>query len=226
MSSSCETNSPASSLWRKILACFSLEWLILLPDLYQLIQRWLKGQRHEGLYEVLDYNLTLELLDPQGETAIFKKRQQVKFLQNNVIAFEDYAWGDGEIFADYKCSPGLVVDRYQEGDRWNVLISLHETKNSGDMTDFYIERTARHGFTQADESLQIEIRHPTKRLKMVVIFPPTRHCQRAVLVQRSRSHSMALGLECFTNLPDGRQMLTWETAKIEQFEIYTLRWRW
>lgn len=90
-----------SPLWQKLLRYSSLEWLTLLPDLYQLIQRWLKGQRHEGLYEILDYELTLELLDPQGETAVFKKRQHVKFLQNNVIAFEDYAWGDGEIFADY-----------------------------------------------------------------------------------------------------------------------------
>lgn len=220
------TDCPPTPLWQKLLRSFSLEWVAFLPDLYQLIRRWLKGQRHEGLYEILDYDLTLELLDSQGETALFKKRQQVKFLQNNVIAFEDYAWGDGEIFADYKCSPGMVADRYQEGDRWNVLISLHETKNSGDITDFYIERTAKHGFTQADESLQIEIRHPTKRLKMAVIFPATRHCQRAVLLQRSHNHSTVLGPEHFVNLPDGRQMLTWETAKIEQFEIYTLKWRW
>lgn len=119
-----------------------------------------------------------------------------------------------------------MVDRYQEGDRWNVLISLHETKNSGDITDFYIERTAKNGFTQPDESLQIEIRHPTKRLKMGVIFPPTRRCQRAVLLQRSQNHSTVLGPECFTHLPDGRQVLTWETTKIEQFEIYTLKWSW
>ena len=43
-------------------------------------------------------------------------------MQNNVIAFEDYAWGDGEIFTDYRCSPGVVVDKYQEGDRWSILI--------------------------------------------------------------------------------------------------------
>lgn len=226
MSQADENNQPVKSLWRTLLGYISLEWIAILPDLYQLIQRWLKGQRHEGLYEILDYDLTLELVDPQGETAIFKKRQQVKFLQNNVIAFEDYAWGDGEIFADYKCSPGIVADRYQEGDRWNTLISLRETKNSGDITDFYIERTAKHGFTQVEEPLQLEIRHPTKRLKVVIIFPQARRCQRAVLLQRSRNHSTVLGPECFTNLPDGRQMLIWETTKIKQFEIYTLKWSW
>lgn len=226
MSSSSETSSPGASLLRKVLALSSLEWLTLLPDLFHLVYRWLGGQRHEGLYEILDYDLSLELVDPQGEVAIFKKRQQVKFLQNNVIAFEDYAWGDGEIFADYKCSPGRVVDSYQEGDRWNVLISLHETKHSGDITDFYIERTAKHGFTKAEESLQTEIRHPTKRLKLAVVFPKERRCQRATLVQRSQNQNIVLGSEQFTDLPDGRQMVIWETTTIKQFEVYTLKWRW
>ena len=128
----------------------------------------------EGMYEILDYDSTLELVDPQGATATFKRRQRVKFLQDNIIAFQDHAWGDGEIFADYKCSPGIEVDRYQAGDRWNVLISLRETKSAGDVEDFYIERTVRGGFTQNEEWRQIEIRHRTKRLKLAIIFPEER----------------------------------------------------
>jgi hypothetical protein len=53
-----------------------------------------------------------------------------------VIAFEDYAWGDGDVLAEYKCSPGFEADRYLEGDRWNILISLRETKHRGDVQDF------------------------------------------------------------------------------------------
>ena len=54
---------------------------------------------------------------------------------NGLLAFEPQ--GDGDIFVDYKCSPGVLVDR------WNVLISLRETKNAGDVTNFYIERTVK-----------------------------------------------------------------------------------
>jgi hypothetical protein len=50
--------------------------------------------------EILEYDSTLELLDVKSETAIFRKLQRVKFLQDNIIAFQDYAWGDGDIFAD------------------------------------------------------------------------------------------------------------------------------
>lgn len=183
-------------------------------------------RNREGLYEILEYNSTLELLDSQGKTATFKKHQRVKFIQDFTIAFEDYVWGDGQIFADYTCSPGVVVDRYKEGDRWNVLISLRETKSRGEIEDFYIQRTARNGFTKAEEWWQVEIRHPTRRLKLSAIFPPKRRCRRAVLLQRSQHTTTVLGPQHFTDLPDGRQLLTWEIGNIRDFEIYTLKWRW
>ena len=208
-----------------LLAWLSQNWLAILPDLYGYLRRWLK-RRHQGMYEILDYDTTLELLDVKGKTAVFKKQQRVKFLQDHILAFQDYAWGDGEIFAAYHCSPGVVVDRYQEGDRWNILISLCETKSAGDITDFYIERKVKDTFTGPEEWRQIEIRHPTRRLKVAIIFPAGRRCRRAILQQRSRHKSTVLGPEHFADLPDGRQMLAWEARNIRQFEIYTIRWTW
>lgn len=218
--------STINTLLRRLLAGFSQDWVTLLFDLYRAIRRWVNRQRREGMYEILDYDATLELVDPRGETAIFKKQQRVKFLQDEIISFPDYAWGDGEIFADYKCSPGVVVDRYQEGDRWNILISLQETKSAGDITDFYIERTAKNSFTKAEEWRQFEVRHLTRRLKIRIIFPTQRRCQRAVLLQRSRHRTTTLGPEHFVDLPDGRQVLTWRTSKVRRFEVYTIKWRW
>lgn len=209
-----------------LLRFLSQDWLGLLPDLYHTLRLWIKRYRREGMYEILDYDTTLELVDPNGETAIFKKRQKVKFLQDHIIAFQDYAWGEGEVFADYHCVPGWVVDRYQEGDRWNILISLRETKSVGDITEFYIERTVKNGFTKSEESRQIEIRNQTHRLKLVIIFPKKRHCQRAVILPRSQRRTITLGPEHFLNLPDGRQQLTWETQGIKRFEIYTIKWSW
>ncbi len=42
---------------------------------------------------MLEYESTLELLDRKGEKAIFKKRQKVRYLQDNIIAYQDQAWG-------------------------------------------------------------------------------------------------------------------------------------
>ena len=219
-----KTYSP-TSLLRKLLACFSIDWIITLLDLYPFIAQLLPGKQ-VGLYEILKYDITLELLDSKGETSVFKKHQRVKFLQNHVIAFEDYAWGDGDIFIKYNIRPGVEVDRYQEGDRWNILISLRETKNRGDIEDFYVDRTVKNGFIKSEEWQQVEIRHQTDHLKISVIYPKDRRCQQAVLVERGQNKTTQLGPEHFHELPDGRQMISWETSNIQRLEVYTLRWWW
>lgn len=211
-------------LFRWLWSLTSLSQLTTLWDLYQTTKQWWQG--NTDLYEILDYEAELELLDGQGEKAIFRKRQKVKFLQNNIIAFEDYAWGDGNILTDYKCSPGVVVDCYREGDRWNMLISLRETKSKGDIEEFYIERIESDTFRQKDEWLQTEIRRRTRRLKMSIIFPADRRCQRAIVQQRTHNRVLELGPEHFHTLPDGRQLLDWETDKVRPYELYTVRWQW
>jgi hypothetical protein len=148
-------------------------------------------------------------------------------VQDNIIAFQDYAWGEGNnIFATYRCEPGVVVDRYQEGDRWNILISLRGTKHRGDIEDFYIERKATNGFVKQEEWYQVEIRNPTQRLRMSVIFPKTRRCHRAQLIARSRHRTIELDSEYLHDLADGRQILQWEVKDIKHLEVYTMKWWW
>ena len=215
--------SPTSIL-SALTSLLSLSTLSSVVDFYQKIQQWLPG--NSSPYEFLECESTLELIDPQGTTALLSKRQKVKFLQNHIIAFEDFAWGDGDVMVDYRCSPGVIVDRYQEGDRWNVLISLRETKNKGDIEEFTIERMEINTFTKDEEWQQVEIRRRTHHLQVNIIFPKERLCQRATLTQRTQSHVTVLGPEHFHRLPDGRQRLTWETKNARAYDIYTIRWRW
>src|SRR3954451_18007463 len=114
-------------LLHKLLLWLSQGWLATLLELAQQISAYVIHQ-NQDLYENLSYEATLELLTATGTVAIFRKEQRVRFLQNHIIAFEDYAWGDGNVLASYECKPGIVVDRYLEGDHWNILISLRETK--------------------------------------------------------------------------------------------------
>ena len=213
------------TLARRLLARLSLDWLVVAGDVAHYLRRF-PCLRPKGLYEILDYEATLELLDTTGKRARFKKRQRVKFLQDNVIAFEDCAWGDGDVLVNYKCTPGVVADRYRESDRWNVLISLRETRNRGDIEEFHIERTVKNSYVRDEEWLQTEIRRSTRRLSMGVIFPKQRTCRRAALMQRSANRVLVLGPNHFHALPDGRQLVTWETDHVRAFEVYTLQWRW
>lgn len=212
-------------LLRRLFKYSSLEWVSLALDLSQQLRRFICANP-TGPYEILDYEATVELLDTKGKLALFKKRQRVKFLQNSIIAFEDYAWGDGDILADYKCTPGIVVDKYKEGDRWNILVSLRDTKSIGDVEQFHIEQKVYDTYRKDEEWLQTEIRRATRHLIMNVLFPKGRHCIRAVLVQRSTNRATELGPDHFDILPDGRQLVSWETTHTRTYEVYTLKWRW
>ncbi len=186
----------------------------------------LPARKPEGMYEVLDYEAELELLDTRGKKAILGKLQQVRFLQDNIIAYQDKAWGDGNIFADYKCSPGVAVDRYREGHRYRILISLRETKKRGEETAFQIERTITNGFTKDMEDFQTEIDHQTRSLTMSVIFPKTRPPRQVTLIEQNTTHSVVLDHQHYTTLPDGREQVTWKTDRPRVFEAYILRWEW
>jgi hypothetical protein len=111
------------------------------------------------MYEVLEYEATLELEDPGGKRASSKEREEVRYLQNNTIAYQDQAWGDGEILVDYRCSPGMPVDRYRSGYKTYVLISRREIKNEGDVDEFNVEWGIRQGFLRCTEQWKTYIAH-------------------------------------------------------------------
>lgn len=186
---------------------------------------YLVRERLTGLFEVLEYDSTLEILDTKGHKAIIHRRQRIRYLQDHIIAFQDHAWGDGNVLADYKVSPGVVVDKYQEGNRWNILISLRETRNKGDIEEFYIERTTQDSFTQSTEWYQTEVGAPTRKLKLVVIFPRKRPCKRAVLIQRSNGRTTEIH-NSHQTLTDGRLVVSWEKSYPKRAEIYTIKWEW
>lgn len=190
---------------------------------------WQVGKRLQhlpGLYEVLEYDTRLELLDNKGKIAKFYKHQKVRFLQDNIIAYQDQAWGDGNIFADYHCSPGIPVDRYQEGHRYRILISLRETKQRGDIEDFYIERRIEEGFKKQVEYFQTAVDHVTRHLTITVIFPKTRLPKRVVLVEHRTSRTTSASDNTLQTLPDGRQQVKWVIQKPKLFEQYSIRWEW
>jgi hypothetical protein len=179
-----------------------------------------------GIYEVLEYETKLELLDAEGKFALYTKRQKVQFLQDNVIAFQDQAWGDGEIFADYKCSPGIAVDKYRDGNKYRILISLRETKNRGDIVDFHIDRTIKDGFVRPTEDYQVDIDHYTRKLSLTVVFPKERTPKQIRIIERKSQRTLELNIGGLQPLPDGRWQIMWEPKKVNLHEVYMLRWEW
>ena len=210
----------------------ALKFLIS-TDIVELAYKlWKFGKRFsfrkssQGMYEVLDYESCLELVDAKGKKAILNKCERVRFLQDNIIAYQDKAWGDGNIFANYKCSPGVEVDRYREGHRYRVLISLRQTKNRGDVEEFRIQRTITNGFRKSWEHFQTEIDHVTHKMALSIIFPRKRTAKQVILIEQNSTRSEILSARHWMTLPDGRRQVTWRCQKPRLFEAYILRWQW
>jgi len=115
-------NDNQSLLDKMITVLLRLLRLEVLGDVWKMIQKVSLRQPDQGMYEVLEYESTLELKDRGGKRATFKKREKVCYLQNNVIAYQDQAWGDGEILVNYRCTPGAPVDRYRSSHKTYKLI--------------------------------------------------------------------------------------------------------
>jgi hypothetical protein len=180
----------------------------------------------QGMYEVLSHSVSVRLHDDKGKRATYSKVQRVRFNQDNVIAYQDQAWGEGEIFADYQCSPGIPVDRYQDGHLWRILISLREVKSRGQIETFHIKRKIRNGFLKNREYLQTKIDHPTRRLSLSVTFPQHRQPRHVVLHEQNANRTTPLSSEHRLMLPDQRLKVTWSTKRPRRYEMYTLRWTW
>jgi hypothetical protein len=204
----------------------ALPWSQIFTDLWDLSKRTLSKLSMRGMYHVLEHEVTLELLDDEGKRATFKKRKRVRYLQDNIIAYQDYAWGDGEILLNYRTSRGKPVDRYRSGFKTYILLSLREVKNRGDVDEFHIHWDIRDGFLTEDGFWGLDISQHTDQIQLQVIFPKSRPPVRLFLEESNRKRTRPLGEHARQQLPDGRWLVTWETSKPRLHELYVLRWIW
>lgn len=221
-----EENSTKSSLQMWLATALGLPWFEIAGELWKIGRKLMRGLANEGIYEVLEYDSTLELVDPRGKNAIYRKREKIRYLQDNNIAYQDQAWGDGEILVNYRCSPGYPVDHYRSGYKTLILISLREVKNKGDVSDFNMEWGIKRGFLRKTGFWATEISHRTKRMKVQVVFPKVRPPLRVSMVERNRQRTWILDKETVRRQPDGRWLVAWEKSQPQLYEQYILNWEW
>jgi hypothetical protein len=218
--------SPPTLLSTIVSAIANSNVVDLLTSALRLGYSIVRARMHEGMFDILEHEIMLEVLDSRGKTAIYRRRQKVRFLQDNIIAFQDQAWGDGNIFADYKCSPGIAVDRYREGYLYRILISLRGTRHRNDVEEFRIERKIEDGFIEDVETFQTDITARTKYLSLNLIFPSNRPPKNVTLIERNTGKAAKLSSSNFEVLPDRRIQVSWSVHKPHLFEAYVLRWEW
>lgn len=221
-----QSSSLQGRLQNFVVSLADIPWLGSVIRLWVMVEKLVQRMSSEGMYEVLDYSSTLEVLDRQGKTATFQKQKKVRYLQDNIIAFQDYAWGDGKILLDYKTSRGVPVDKYRSGFKTYILLSLREIKNRGDIDEFNIQWNLSQGFLTKDGYWSTDVSSRTRHLLVNVILPRNRPPTQITLEETNRQRTRNLSADLVKKLPDGRWQISWETNKPKLHEIYVIRWLW
>jgi hypothetical protein len=180
----------------------------------------------KGMYEVLDFQTKLTLHDPEGKRATLTKYEKVRFLQDNIIAYQDQAWGDGRILQNYRCSPGIPVDFYRTGYKTYVLISLRTLKNKGDVSEFNFQWKMKDCFLKPTGFWGTDICHSTDHVKVQAVFPKSKPPKKVEVIEKNRRRTKVLGLNCIQQLPNDKWSLTWEQSHPTLYEQYILKWSW
>ncbi len=181
---------------------------------------------YQGLYEVLRYDIRLELLDAKGEQAVLEREEEIRFLQDGVVAIYDQVWGAGEQFADYQVEPGVVADRFRLGSRQVTLVSLRQIKNRGETLRLRVRRRISRGWTAEGEWFETAINHRTRSLRLTVTFPAECPPKEACVVEETTGSSRKLDRRHWRTDEQGRTVLAWRKRAPALGERYLLRWRW
>jgi len=198
----------------------------ILGDLYKCGKSYIQNLVKSGMYNVIKYETTLELFDKKGKSATLSKIEEVRFLQNNIIAFQDQAWGDGKILLGYQCSPGFPVDFYRSGHKTYILISLRDVKQKDDRTTFNIQWKIKDGFRKKNGFWATDVNHYTQVIKTNIIFPEERPPLRLSIIESNCQKTKELSRDSLTQLPDKRWQATWKKHDPKVHEHYILKWEW
>ena len=198
----------------------------ILSDLYSWVRSQIQRMRKPGMYEVLDYESTLEILDPRGMVAKFNKTEKVRFLQDNVIAIQDLLWGIKKNIYAYKCAPGVPVDFYATDHKTSVVISLRKIYSSKDELDLNMQWYLKGEPIGKAGSWGTHINRYTHKITLNVVFPAGRPPIRVWICEGNKKKSIELGKESISQLPDKQWQISWEKKNPQLYETYTMNWEW
>lgn len=191
--------------------------------------RLLKGANSRG-YEIIEQDHEWDLARPDGSLAIHRKKLRLRYL-NQAMSVVDFAWGDGNLFEEYSCDPGRVVDRFTaDGQLW-VLISLGGLRQPGQEETLTFQRAISDGFLGMSEWIEADLLE-AKRVSLKVVFPQGRSPESVEVVRRGHT-LLGRPIERLEALPPSeleevaeRQVLSIESRSSASSRTLKIRWTW
>jgi hypothetical protein len=137
-------------------------------------------------FETLSFESQLDILEENG-AATFRRRQRIRFLEDNVSFFIDRVWGEGVILAGYSPGRGMsLVDSVRNEGRWALLLSFSRRFRKGDSVEIETERRIVGAFTESGGYWELAMNAPTRMLSLQVKSPRKRTVSEPEIVAPAR----------------------------------------
>jgi hypothetical protein len=179
---------------------------------------------YEGPFVVLEETTTWDLTRDNAREAVVTKNQLVRF-NHSMIAHTEYAWGDGELFADFQCDYGRLVDRVKDGDKEYIIIALPAERVRGEEARLVSHRTVRNGFPADSEWMNWELRYKSYRSTLVMRFDLARPPKNLRYRRESDGKTLKADEKSVSDEGGARVFRLSERAPYPG-EEYQIRWDW
>lgn len=126
-------------------------------------------------WRVLNTEIEWAITTRDGSKATCKKKRELEFYQNEVMALNDLADPSGGT-VKHECTPGTVISApvIRSGGEPNVLIALPRAYQRGEKETFEILRELKDKFPATQESVTFKALEDTNRVVLRVVWPHDR----------------------------------------------------
>lgn len=168
-------------------------------------------------FETISFRGRVDVLDRDRQVAVFRRKQRIRFLENNVAVFFDRVWGEGVLFANYQAKGLRIIDAFQASKGYIVALSLPKRFKRGDVFDIETERRIVGAFYKDQGYWDSAMSAPTKLLSIDIVTPPGVGIRAPDIVAPTRD-----GIDA----DHQRQRLRLRAKGPQTHVSYSLRWAW
>jgi len=119
-------------------------------------------------YETIKYSGTLRFLDGKHSSAVFERRQKIRFIQDGVAVFFDRVWGDGILFGGYFARGLRVLEPIRAHNGYIVPLLLPRLFRRGETFNIITRRKTIGAFYDAYGHWETAMHAPTGLVSVTV----------------------------------------------------------
>ncbi len=166
-------------------------------------------------YETLSYEARLSLLDREGATAVYERKQRIRVLAPRLSVFVDRIWGEGILFRDYWTGGLDILEATRRKSGWVVVLQLARDYLKGESLEIRTERRIVGGFMHPEEYWGS------------VMFAPTRSLNLQIAARRRmRAPAVSIPKTAGVALKQNRSSLAFHADNPVIHAPYQVEWAW